>query len=643
MANELAVGQRLRLGADFFHIEAIRLDLGDIQLVGKGGAIRTLDRDALYNLISSGEIELVDYSVEAKNRSWTPCELKIAEFREGLVKILVKYEDGRYLAEKKQEEINEYCRSKGYKRPADRTVKHYIKRYKAYGFVGLIPEFSRRGGRGWEKKTESKNIAARLLHEKFMKDDKINLSDMERLTKLEIDKINGTRSAYEQLDYVDRKTISRILLEFPKSAVKNGRLDPRTFALVNRQAVTRYNIEHPFERVEIDAKTLDLYYVDEDGKPCTGLTLYAMVCAYTSYPIAIYVTAGKPSEYTLLQLLEFFFRPKDEAFKENFGIKTDWVAPCGISRIILDNASENASNLILDVVRRLGIDVEYARICRGDDKPHVESFFKSLDTRLINKLPGTTRSQDKHIKNRHNKARNEACLSVAQVYQHIVKYVADVYIHEPREKLGFKHGKPLSMKMAMDEALSRFMPIPPPSPTAVKQLLFSMFSETRKVQHYGINFQGFEFSSSEFYSLVNESSLVEVQLMFNPEDCTKIYVSHPDNGSFIELQNKTINIPEVSFETARKLKRKYLISNSTSPGYDLQKVHAEIIAQAELTPKRRTKIAANNKAVRAQERSARKSSINEQLRNRVKEPVSVTNGESDDFIKPARRKDLSHD
>ncbi|MEH6615971.1 MAG: transposase, partial [Pseudomonas marincola] len=397
MANELAVGQSIRVGADIFQIEAIRLGLGDIQLVGKGGVTHTLDQAEFYNRIASGEIEQLDYSVEAKSRSWTPCELAKAELREGLVKLLIKAEDERVSAKKIEQEIEEYCRAKNYKRPTDRTAKGYVKRYKAYGFVGLIPEYSRRGGNGWGKKTESKKIAARLLHEKFVKDDKINLSDMERLIRLEIDKINSTRSACEQLDYVNRKTISRILLEFPKSAFKGGRLDPRTFALVNRHAVARYNIEHPFERVEIDAKVLDYYYVDENGNPCTGLTLYAMVCAFTSYPVAIYVTAGKPSEYTLLELLRFFFMPKDLDFKEKFGIDTDWVAPCGISKIILDNASENASNLILDIIRRLGIDVEYARICRGDDKPHVESFFKSIDTQLINKLPGTTRSQDKAV------------------------------------------------------------------------------------------------------------------------------------------------------------------------------------------------------------------------------------------------------
>ena len=95
-----------------------------------------------------------------------------------------------------------------------------------------------------------------------MKDDKVNLSSVTTMINQELKDLCQESGAEEQ---IDRKTISRLLQKLPSSLVKEGRLDPRTFNLWNRQAVRRYDVKQPFERVEIDAKTLDVYCRDEFG------------------------------------------------------------------------------------------------------------------------------------------------------------------------------------------------------------------------------------------------------------------------------------------------------------------------------------------------------------------------------------------
>ncbi|HEJ5876942.1 TPA: transposase, partial [Pseudomonas aeruginosa] len=104
--------------------------------------------------------------------------------------------------------------------------------------------------------------------------------------------------------------------EMPRDIVLDGRIDPRTYRLLSRQAVNEFYVEHAFELVQIDAKTIDMYVVDEFGRRFSKITLYSMVCSRTGYPVGIYVTAGTPSEYSLLKLFEFFFSPKDEKFKD---------------------------------------------------------------------------------------------------------------------------------------------------------------------------------------------------------------------------------------------------------------------------------------------------------------------------------------
>jgi len=272
----------------------------------------------------------------------------------------------------------------------------------------------------------------------------------------------------------------------------------------------------------------------------------------------------------------------------------------------------------------LGIQVEYARIARGDDKPHVESFFKASDEGIFSKMPGAKKSQDKRITNRHAKAEAEACYSVDEIYRQVVKFVADVYIHRPNQKLGFRHGKPMTPKSAMDEAISNFMPVPPPSLTQLKKLLLEVNRDTRQLQHYGIDFEGFQFHSHALATLARERAITSVDILFNPEDCTTIYAVHPDDGSLILLHNKTVGIPDVSFVAAKTLKKAYSGPADQMNGHDYQRVYAQMLTQFTADSQRRPKIRDNNKALRASAKKAAKADIADQFKKYVTQPEDLS-------------------
>jgi putative transposase len=637
MSRNLEVGQAVIWQEICYLIKAIKPQLGDIALEGKGGIEYTLPLPTFYNYIASGEIALPGQQVAEAKRAWSDSEQLEAEFRLQLVELFSQLQRQGLDEQAQNAQVDRLCHELRRKRPSNKTILGYQRKYNAMGFAGLIPNFSRRGGSGWAKKEAAKQVAERVLIQRFMSDDKVNLTAVALEVDQQFKQLNESTGTALQLD---RKTIGRQLLNLPKSLVKEGRLDPRTFHLWNRQAVRRYDVKHPFERVEIDATTLDLYCSDESGTRYSELTLYAMVCACTSYPVAIHVCAGKPSQYTLLKLLEFFFTPKDQAFKERFQIETDWVQPSAFNVAVLDNASENHA-LAACLTRRLGFQVEFARIARGDDKPHVESFFKALGTGLLSKMPGAKRSQDKRVKNRHARAEAEACYSINEIYRQIIKYVADHYIHLPRQKLGFRHGKPMTIKMAMDAALQTFMPPPPPSLDFVKRLILDVHRETRKVQHYGLDFEGFQFHSQAFAQFLRERELAQVDIMYNPEDCTAIYAVHPDDASLIRLENKTVGVPQVSFEVAKALKKRFSGHAGVMTGHDYQRVYAEMCAEFAKDSLKRPKIKANNRAVREQEKATHQQAIAEQIDKCL--PASGqavrARAEDDDDFMPARREE----
>ncbi|MEZ2745791.1 Mu transposase C-terminal domain-containing protein [Halopseudomonas bauzanensis] len=636
-SHDIAVGKAVVWDSLPYQIKSIKPALGDITLEGKGGIECSIDIQVFFNAIAAGDLEFPSRKVDSvsSETAWTETEKKEADFRLELITFIKKLDKSSASPEERNRRLVDFCSLYGKTVPTIRTIKTYQKLMDKHGYAGLVPAYHRRGGSGWASKRAAKEIAAKMVHDTFMRDDRINLSLASMLVNRELKTVGGEGVSRT----IDRKTVSRIIMGMPKSSVKAGRLDPRTYALWNRQAVRSYDVSRPFERIEIDAKTIDVYCTDELGNLYSELTLYAMVCARTSYPVGIYVSGGKPSEYTLLKLLEFFFSPKDESFKERFNIETDWVAPCGISTLVLDNATENASDLVLAVVRQMGIQIEYARIARGDDKPHVESFFRTLDLQLFNSMPGAKNSRDKRVVNRHVQAQREASLTIDDIYQKVVKYVADVYIHKPRAELGFLHSQKMSIKSAMDRDLERFIPFPPPSLNEIQRLLLSAHRATRKLQHYGIDFEGFVFHSHELSRLAREQEIQNIELQYNPEDCTAVYVVDPKENILIRVQNKMLGLPRVSFAIAKQLRARYSKPGEMS-GHDYQEVYAQMIDELRARKPRKPKIKENNQELRRQHGNQKRDDIERLLSQGSNAPSStlpIYVNDDDDFEPSPRR------
>lgn len=619
-----------------FVIKSMNADLQDIVLRGKGGVERTVDYSQFYNGLAAGTIRIPGHSPQRTQKSWRPREYAEAVFRSDLVKL---FESDRYYKAgiEEQKTLRETLASQhGKKVPSAKTIKSYQRKYARGGFDSLLPDFSSRGGAGWANKLEQKLLAKEMILQIFATDDKVNITS---ITLLINDKLRDHLDGSGKPQRISSKTVSRIIHELPRELVLCGRVDAKTYRLASRQAVNAFNVEYAFELMQVDAKTIDQYVIDEFGNRYTQITLYSMVCSRTGYPVGIFVTPGAPSEYTLLKLFEFFFSPKDDDFKARFGIDTQWPAPCGIAQVLLDNASENAGGVALEIVRDLGIEIHYARAHRGDDKPFVESLFKTLEQRLFKRMPGAKKSSEPLAENRHVRAEKEAYYSVEEIYQKIVRFIADVYVHEDCEKLGFRHGRRMSIKDAMDVELKRFMPPPPPPLAQVQRLVLQKNRVTRKVQHYGIDFEGFQYHSYEFASLARERFLKEVDVLFNPSQCGSVYVVNPLTRELIKLHCKMLGVPDVSFEIVKEIRKRYRGTPSEITGHDYQRIYASMLNGFHKDSRRRRKVKDNNQAGRKLSKEQSYGEVRAQLEllsSPGVEPVTNVQNMDDDFA-PAPR------
>lgn len=633
MNNPIRENAGVEISGQPFIIKSIQADLKDIILRGKGGIERVIDFQEFYNALAEGSIKIPGYSTERKVKHWEPSEYAEAIFRRDIVKLLDK-DEYRQATDAEQAKMMQGLGVEHQKRvPSLKTIRKYQKRYSLRGLEGLFPKFSARGGRGWQVKSEAKKLAHEIIYSTYAKDDKLNFAATARLVADHL-KDAGDASGKET---ISARTVSRIIHELPRDIVLNGRIDPRTYRLMSRQAVNEFYVERVFELVQIDAKTVDIYVVDEFGRRYSKITLYSMVDSRTGYPIGIYMTAGPPSEYTLLKLLEFFFSPKNEEFKARFELISDWPAPCGLNKVLLDNAVENAAGVSLEIVRDLGIDIHYARAFRGDDKPYVESLFKALDDFVFNRMPGSKVSAEKGIKNRHARAEREACYTVEQVYKDVVQFIADRYVHEPVVKLGFRHRKNMTIKQAMDEELKIFMPPPPPSIEQVQRLILHKNKTTRTVQHYGIDFEGFQYNSYGFSEVTRDFLQKPVTILFNPSECAAIYAVDPRSGELIKLDCKMRDVPNVSFDVIKEIRKRYERDPQTMNSHDYHRVYARLLNKWTKDSQRRIKISDNNSAGQRKAREGYHRDVQTQLDQHAVLPLArvVMPVESGDDFVPA--------
>lgn len=637
MRDGLRVGMRVTAGEEEFVIRDIKPEFQDIVLLGKGGVERTVDFNDFHNNLASGQYVIDGIVAAQKRQTWTDSEEKEAKFRQSVVNLVVS-ESYKKSSEAEQKKMLDALGEKHNKKvPSMKTIKSYQSKYEKGGFEALIPDFSSRGGAGWKSKRYQKEVATKFILDTYAKNDRLNINTTALLVNAHLANEQGDTG--KPLN-ISAGTVSRIIHKMPNSVVLSGRIDPRTYRLLNRNAVQQFYAEHAFEIMQVDAKTIDMFVRDESGTLYSQITLYAMICSRTSYPVGILVTPGAPSEYTLLQLFEFFFTPKGDDFKARFDIDTDWPAPCGLNKVLLDNAAENVGAVVLDIVRELGIDIHYAREYRGDDKPHVESFFNVLEQRLFKLMPGAKKSSEKHVKDRFEKAAKEACLTVEDVYRHVIQFVTNVYVREPREKLGFRYHKPTSIHEAMQEELKRFMPPPPPPLKQVQRLILNKHKVLRKVQHYGIDYSGFQYNSYAFKAMVNQLSPREVEMLFNPSDCTAVYVVHPHTNELIKLDCKIKDLPVIPFETAREVRKLYSGSSKEMTGYDYKKAYTSLISGVINKKPRRPKVKDNNQAARKREQELHHENVKAQLESRYSPEKKIAyslNDDADDDFTPAPR------
>lgn len=590
-----------------FVIENINTKARQVILAGAIGDFHYYCDDEFRNAVASGELSLEtsvmpesEIDKNKKTRALTITEEQAKQERLAYISVVAE-SFGEASWQKIYEEILRRFSTK-YQVPSRRTIERYWRVYKeSYSVTCLAPRFSSRGvHRSLSFDPLVEEIILSQIEIKYCNNSKFSIQDIVNEINIACDKKSREISRY--LGGVSRRTVSRFIHSLSLKKLK-GRLSPRTFRSIAREALRYLDVKEPFERVEMDSTTLDIFVVDNAGNVIGSPTLYIMIDSATSIIVGMFLTIQKPSQVALMQTIQFAFKEKGENFRKKYQLKTAWPAPADLRTLVLDNGSDCHGPMVVQGARYLGITLEYCAVGAPYQKPFVERFFGTLNTGLILKLPGAKKSLDKREMYALETAKAEACLTIEDLDKKIIQWICDVYHHRRNDRLSEKYDCECSPLKALSILSDQYPIFPPPSPDEFIEACRHYLEVPLNVTREGINYQR-QFFTNEFVSrLYKTNSKRTVNVTINPLDCRSIFVFDEDSKSWINVPNKKPSMPAISFEQAKENRKRLYKSDHEMAGEAHVLAAHEMLEEANAKKRRKGKIGDNNRAQREIEKA----------------------------------------
>ena len=157
----------------------------------------------------------------------------------------------------------------------------------------------------------------------------------------------------------------------------------------------------PLETMIIDHTKIDGWFLFDDKTklPCGGRPWLTMALdAHSRYPLGFYIGFEPPSVYSVMMCLRQAIAPKTELFDKFSDIPADWRALGLPMKLVADNAKEIVGHSLPHACAQLAIELETSPVRTPKYKGVIERFFRTMNTRFLHRLPGTTYGSPKLLK-----------------------------------------------------------------------------------------------------------------------------------------------------------------------------------------------------------------------------------------------------
>lgn len=279
----------------------------------------------------------------------------------------------------------------------------------------------------------------------------------------------------------------------------------------------------PLEIVEIDHTPVDLMVVDEESRiPLGRPTLTSLIDKFSRMVVGFYFSFTPPSTLSVIECLRHAILPKT-GLKELYpSLNNDWPAHGIPETIVVDNGMEFFSADFKEIIKSLGMNIVRSPVKNPTYKGAVERHFKSVADDLLKNKPGKTFSNI--FEKGEYDPKKHAVISLSSLIEITHLWIVDQINDTPNRSIN------TTPKRQWDSAISLY-PVRLPKSIDAFNLALGKIT-TRKIQHYGIDFESLRYNSDEL-SLIRRQHTGEVTIKYDPNDLSRIYVLNPVKSEYL--------------------------------------------------------------------------------------------------------------
>lgn len=417
----------------------------------------------------------------------------------------------------------------------------------------LVPRYMNCGGGG---KYRVHNMASEFLQDEidnyYLTSIRPSAIDLYEKVKARIDNFNEFSD--KKIENPSYDTIARYVRALPEYKVVAERIGKRTADNKFYQVKEGIKVTYPFERVEIDGTPLDLIVTDENGKEIGKPTFILAIDKLTRYPAGFSLSFGDEGWQDVMLCIRHILMDKSYVKEKYPSIKNEWLAFGVPETIVVDNGLGFKNKAMIDACYQLGINLQFCPPRVPQWKASIERFFKTVNTKVIHRLPGTTRSRASELGDNENPSK-KACVSLNSLVEFIHEWMIDKYserIHSGTCE------KPATL---WKSETSRY---PVCWPNDIKETIILLGKvEYRQISRTGIKLMWLKYNSNELNKLLKKFSLKNIKdnlnfkVKYDPYNLEKIYVfDHLIDKRWMEVPslwpNYTKNLTEWEHKLACK-------------------------------------------------------------------------------------------
>jgi len=519
------VGMRFELLDTEYEIAAIRKDNIRSSAV-IGGRVYKIDVIRFNQLYKSKKLKILnDKLIEKNERTVKPDELSISEaeimnYRLKYVRYIINktiYFGSKRHLEPLIEEVAAQHRHKTH--PSYATLRRWLKRYisSSRNPLSLVPNNKDKGNRTIRFDLSIERIINEKIDKYYLNEQKPTCSSIhDRVHDAIVNEYADGNLNGEKLQIPSLSSIQRRINNIDTYEKVKSREGKYVAAKLYKAAGRSISLNRALEVVEADGNYLDVLIVDEETGEILGRPYgTCLIDVYTRCVISFFITLMPFSSATLLEALKMAV---SSSYNQFGGV---------IENLVVDNGSDFKSISIKNTCSFLGTNLHFGAPRDPNSKPHVERFFRTLNTQVLHQIPGTTFSN--FIMKGDYQSEKYAHITIDKLNEFVSQWLDTVYhktVHggtkRAPEKLwneSIKNSPVYSYPMSHLEKISRIV-------------------VTRHISKGRINFENLKWYSHALATKEQEMKVkgkpTRVNVYVNSFNLEKVYVE--------DIEDKTITI-----------------------------------------------------------------------------------------------------